>query len=703
MKTKIFAPTFTLKVLKISLFVLFSIFTNATAKAQFSYVINGVVKEAGKPLNGAIVSVYDFNNEKIKELTTSATGGFTYNLKADEEYNILITKPGYITAKIIYSTIGLSVEDAKKFKSTSSPEIELFSLPTDPALLAKVNSTFSKPMMSFYYSSDDNKMVADDDIYKSMQQEFAVLQKQAYEDKNKGAAAAEKEAKYTAAISKGDQAFAGANYKVAKDAYSEALTIKSSEAYPKTKIAEIDKLIAENAEKDKLAKEKEINDKYNAAISKGDKALAAKDYAGAKLAYNEALAVKSNEQLPKDKIKEIETITADLAAKDKAEKDKLAKEKELNDKYTAAIAKADAALFTKNYEAAKSAYNEALAVKPNEQLPKDKIAGIDKIISENAEKDKLAKEKADADAAEKARIAKEKADAAAAEQARIAKEKADAEAAQKEKLAKEKAAADAAAEQARLAKEKADADVAEKARIAKEKADAEAEQARLAKQKADADAAEKVRIAKEKADAEAEQARLAKQKADADAAEKVRIAKEKADAAAAEQARIAKEKADADAALKEKLAKEKAAADAAEKERLAKEEEKKAFDRKYNAAIAKGDSAIAIKDFPKAKLAFNEAIALKPTDELPKNKLKEIDAMIANAELYKNDLAKKYPIGVTEEVVKEGNSKVTRRIVVIGFKGILYEKKETSFGAIYYFKDGNAITEQLFNAETKTK
>jgi hypothetical protein len=674
MNTKIYTPIVLMNALRNSFLILFFIFTASKTHAQFSYVINGVVKEGGKPLNGAIVSVYDFNNEKIKELTTSATGGFTYNLKADEEYNILITKPGYITAKIIYSTIGLSVEDAKKFKSTSSPEIELFELPTDQALLAKVNSTFSKPIMSFYYSSDDNKMVADDDIYKSMQQEFAVLQKQAYEDKNKGAAAAEKEAKYAAAITKGDQALSAVNYKAAKDAYSEALTIKSGETYPKTKITEIDKLIAENAEKDKLAKEKEINDKYNTAVSKADKALAAKDYAGAKLAYNEALAVKPNEQQPKDKIKEIEGITADIAAKDKAEKDKLAKEKELNDKYTAAIAKADAALFTKNYEVAKTAYNEALTIKPNEQLPKDKISGIDKIISENAEKEKLAKEKADADAAEKARLAKEKADAAAAEQARIAKEKADADAAQKEKLAKEKAAADAAAEQARLAKEKADAYAAEKARIAKEKADAEAEQARLAKEKADADAAEKARIAKEKADA-----------------------------AAAEQTRIAKEKADADAALKEKLAKEKAAADAAEKERLAKEEEKKAFDRKYNAVIAKGDSAIAIKDFPKAKIAFNEAIALKPSDELPKNKLKEIDAMIANAELYKNDLAKKYPIGVTEEVVKEGNSKVTRRIVVIGFKGILYEKKETSFGAIYYFKDGNAITEQLFNAETKAK
>ncbi|MCK6648537.1 MAG: hypothetical protein L6Q66_02670, partial [Bacteroidia bacterium] len=270
---------------------------------------------------------------------------------------------------------------------------------------------------------------------------------------------------------------------------------------------------------------------------------------------------------------------------------------------------------------------------------------IDKLIAENAAQAKLAKEKADAEAAEKARIAKEKADAEAAEQARIAKEKADADAALKEKLAKEKAAADAAAEKARLEKEKADAEAAEKARIAKEKADA----------------------------------------------------------AAAEQARIAKEKAEAEAALKEKLAKEKAAAEAAEKERIAKEEEAKAFERKYKAILTRGDSAIAVKNFDKAKQAFNEALTIKPNDELPKSKLKEIDVMIANADAFKNDLAKKYPIGVTEEVVKEGNTKVTRRIVVTGYKGVLYEKKETSFGAVYFFKDGNAITEQIYNSETKMK
>lgn len=580
------------------------------------YTVVGTVKEDGKPMNGAIVSIYNFNNDKIKDIITPSSGSFSFTLKPDEEYNFYITKEGYISIKLIYSTIGMSVDDAKKLKGTSNPEITLFELPKDAKTVQKITETFNKPYMSFYYDADGNKMISDEDIQKTMQQEFTTIQKKVNDEKNKGAASAEIEAKYNAAITKADAAFAAKNYKAAKDAYTEALSVKVNEAHPKNKIAEIDKLNAESVEKEKLAKEKEINDKYNAAIAKADKSLSAKDYTGAKTGYTEALTVKNQEQYPKDKIKEIDSIVADIASKDKAEKDKLAKEKEINDKYSAAIAKADAAMFTKNYDVAKLAYSEALSFKSAEQYPKEKIAAIDKLIAENAEKDKLAKEKADADAAEKARLTKEKSDAEAAEKARLAKEKAE---------------------------------------------------------------------------------------ADALAAEKARIAKEKADAQAAEQARIAKEKAEADAALKEKLAKEKAAADAAEKERLAKEEAAKAFERKYKQTLSAGDSAVVAKDFDKAKKAFNEAIELKPAEEYPKNRLKEIDVLIANEALFKNELAKKYPVGVTEEKVKEGNVDVTRRIVVIGNKGVLYEKKETSFGAVYYFKDGTPITEQEFKKNTEIK
>ncbi len=159
--------------------------------------------------------------------------------------------------------------------------------------------------------------------------------------------------------------------------------------------------------------------------------------------------------------------------------------------------------------------------------------------AEQAEKERLAREKAKAQ--EKA--AKEK--AAQAEKERLAREKAKAQ----EKAAKEKAAQ---AEKERLAREKARAQ--EKA--AKEKA-AQAEKERLAREKARA----QEKAAKEKA-AQAEKERLAREKAKA----KEKAAKEKA--AQAEKERLAREKAKA----KEKAAKEKAAQ--AEKERLAREKAK---------------------------------------------------------------------------------------------------------------------------------
>lgn len=509
--------------------LLFLFLSIQTASAQFNYKVDGLVKEDGKPLAGAVVSIFDFESVKVKEITTTATGTWSFNLKVDEEYNIFITKPGYINVKLMYSTIGFTPADAKKFKGTSNPQVELFQLPSDPSLVAKLTATLNKPYLSFYYNSEDNTMIGDETHNQSMQQDMAKLQK----------------------------------------------------------------------------------------LSDGPKA-AAKEAAEAEAAAKEKAA-------------------AEAAAKLKAEKDKAA--------------------------------------------------------AEAADKDRLAKEKAAADAKEKADKEKALADAAAKEKAD--KEKAAADAAAKLKAEKDKAAADAA-EKDRLAKEKVAADLAEKDRVAKEKAASEeAERNRIAKEKADKDAAEKERLAKEKAiaDEKAAKEKAEKDKGAAELAAKEKAEKEKADAEAAEKARLAKEKAD----------KEKAIADAAEKERLIKEEEKRAFEKKYKAFITKGDSALIAKNYPVAKTAFNDAAAMKPADEYPKNKLKDIDQQIANADLFKNDLAKKYPAGVTEESLKEGSNKITRRIVVTGNKGVLYTKKETNFGTVYYFKDGSPITEQEWDKETVMK
>jgi len=118
----------------------------------------------------------------------------------------------------------------------------------------------------------------------------------------------------------------------------------------------------------------------------------------------------------------------------------------------------------------------------------------------------------------------------------------------------------------------------------------------------------------------------------------------------------------------------------------------------YNKAIATGDSAFQAKDLQIAKAAYLKALDIKSGETHAKDRISEIENLLAT--VYKNDLAKKYPQGITEEVVKENNNKVTKRIVVEGNKGYLFIKRETGFGT-FYFKDGISISEQEFNKATQ--
>lgn len=195
--------------------------------------------------------------------------------------------------------------------------------------------------------------------------------KKAEEEKQKK----ELDDKYNAAIAKADAAFKQDGFDDAKAGYNEALGLKPKEKYPSDQLAAIDKRMAElakKAEEDRL--KKELDDKYNAAITKADAAFQGQNWVEAKAGYNEALGLKAGEKYPKDQLAAIE------AAKKKAEEDKLKKEQD--DKYNAAIAKADAAFQGQKWDDAKAGYNEALGVKAGERYPKDQLAAIDKAIAD---------------------------------------------------------------------------------------------------------------------------------------------------------------------------------------------------------------------------------------------------------------------------------------------------------------------------------
>lgn len=222
------------------------------------------------------------------------------------------------------------------------------------------------------------------DKLKEIESLFAELAKKEAENKAK-------EDQYQKTIKEADALMASKDYSNAKGKYQAALVIKADEKYPKDKITEIDNLLADLAKKD--AEEKAKNQKYNDLITEADAAFKAKNYDGAKTSYTSASAIKTEEKYPKDKLKEIEALLADLAKKKAEEEAAALAEKQKNEKYQAFIALADKGMENKNYDIAKTNYNQALTIKANEQYPKDKLVEIENILAELAKK-KAAEESA---------------------------------------------------------------------------------------------------------------------------------------------------------------------------------------------------------------------------------------------------------------------------------------------------------------------
>ncbi len=192
-------------------------------------------------------------------------------------------------------------------------------------------------------------------------------QKIAEIDKMLADAAAQKalDEKYQAMIVNADKLLSGQNYTNARTEYSNASSIKPSEQYPKDKIAEIDRIIAS------IADAKAKDEQFKSTIDKADKLLAAKTYDQAKTEYQNALLIKPDETYPKTKVAEIDL---QLAA--------IAKQKALDDQYAGLIAEADKKLAEKSFTEAKTGYQSALGLKPDQQYPKGKITEIDKVLAD---------------------------------------------------------------------------------------------------------------------------------------------------------------------------------------------------------------------------------------------------------------------------------------------------------------------------------
>ena len=170
-------------------------------------------------------------------------------------------------------------------------------------------------------------------------------------------------------LAQGEQAFNSKDFSGAKSKYEEVLTIDVNNAVAKSRLAEI------AAELAKLRDVEKQNEAFQKLKEKGFQQADSKDYTSAKSTLNQALAIKADAQIDQ-KLQEIENAIS--VASNQAQ---------LEENYTAALKKAQDLEIKRNYADAIASYKEASSLKPSEQLPKAKIVELTSLLNDqNAEK-----------------------------------------------------------------------------------------------------------------------------------------------------------------------------------------------------------------------------------------------------------------------------------------------------------------------------
>lgn len=243
---------------------------------------------------------------------------------------------------------------------------------------------------------------------------------------------------FAQAVAEGETLLKNKELEKAKDSFNKAYKLIPSEVIPPQRIKEINDLIAEQTRKD--AEQKTTLAAYQDAIKRADKLFGNKDYNSARLVYQEAIQIKSDEKYPVDqqalidkliieqnelqyqtaikkgdntfnanqfddataaytealkykendkyasqRLKDIEAKKAEI----EAEKNRL---KSLKTQYNETIADAANDFKNKEYLKAKDKYQKALTLFPNEVLPKEQIARIDQILSDLQKEEELNKQ-----------------------------------------------------------------------------------------------------------------------------------------------------------------------------------------------------------------------------------------------------------------------------------------------------------------------
>ncbi|HOI32161.1 MAG TPA: hypothetical protein PLC47_05300, partial [Bacteroidales bacterium] len=181
-------------------------------------------------------------------------------------------------------------------------------------------------------------------------------------------AAAEQENEYNRLIALAADAYANNQLAQALDYYQQAASLKPEQENISAKIGEINALLNEK----EALQQRENN--YNNLITTADQAFEANQFEQALTAYKDASALFDDRTYP---LEQISLINEKMAAKAASEA--------LEQKYLTLIAQGDEALSNRLASEAKTAFEEALSLKPAEEYPKNQLQKVESLLKEIAE------------------------------------------------------------------------------------------------------------------------------------------------------------------------------------------------------------------------------------------------------------------------------------------------------------------------------
>jgi tetratricopeptide (TPR) repeat protein len=338
-------------------------------KVNVQYVFAGQITnyETGKK-EGSVTATLVSGGRTISTAMTATNGKYTLtaNMPAQSNFQIVFSKPGFVSKRVAYNFSTMNTDrlkEGEKLTPTEDLSLELFTVKpgVDFSFLER------EPVATFGLNADNLQPALDIESMQRIKQKIEGLLANPTPQPDNA------DANYNSAIKSGDNLFGQKKYEEALKQYENAAGIKPKEFYPQKKIAEIDALL--KAKKNEMAAESETDKQYKNLIAAADNFRDNKQYSEAIAKYNTALRVKY-EQYPKDEIKKIEAIIAEARKEEREDKS-----------YQEAIAAADVALNAKNYKTAKERYEAAIAIKSDEQYPKDQLQLVEKELKKIADEE----------------------------------------------------------------------------------------------------------------------------------------------------------------------------------------------------------------------------------------------------------------------------------------------------------------------------